>query len=77
MTTKTNITPEISAHFKALSSGQYDNFCLMSCFLNGVPTSAICVANQDPQDPEMVNIVPLFVAITDGMVLTDHEGREA
>lgn len=34
---KTNITLEHRAAFNALLSGQYSNFALLSCFVNGQP----------------------------------------
>jgi len=73
--TKTNITPEMSDAFQAMTSGVFNNFCLMSCFMNGEPTSAICVADEAPDG--MVRVTPLFVAVTPSMTLTDHEGRQA
>ena len=37
----TNITAEHRASFEALASGDYGNFGLFSCFLNGEPATAI------------------------------------
>lgn len=68
----TNITPEIVAQFEALASGRFDNFALMSCFVNGEPTAAICAVNGSGDD---IQISPMFVAITPGMVLEDHDGN--
>lgn len=67
----TNITAEQRATFEALVSGDYDNFALFSCFLGGEPAAAIVVVNRDGTD---YTITPLFVAVTPGMVLTDHHG---
>lgn len=72
--TDTNITPELRAQFDALSSGNYSNFALFSCFVNGQPAAAIVAVNEDGGE---YNITPLFVSITEGMTLTDHEGVEA
>lgn len=69
----TNITPALKKHFDALSSGEYSNFALFSCFVDGEPSAAIVVVNEDG---EGVTIRPLFVAVTPGMMLTDHEGEE-
>jgi hypothetical protein len=68
----TNITKEHRAAFEALISAGYDNFALFSCFVDGEPAAAIVAVNRDGED---YNISPLFVALTPGMVLTDHDGR--
>lgn len=68
----TNITAEHRAAFEALTSGEFSNFALFSCFVNGAPAAAITAVNY--QDGGAYVITPLFVSITDGMVLTDHEG---
>lgn len=69
----TNITKEHQSAFEALTSGEYGNFALFSCFVNGEPTSAIVAINQDGEEYAMS---PLFVAVTPGMRLTDHDGVE-
>ena len=69
----TNITPEHRAAFEALTCGQYQNFALFSCFVNGDPATAIAAINEDG---EVVTITPLFVSLTGSMRLTDHEGAE-
>jgi len=68
----TTNTPDHRAAFEALISGEYDNFALFSCFVGGEPASAIVAVNRDGED---YTITPLFVAVTPGMVLTDHDGR--
>lgn len=68
----TNITDEHRAAFEALTSGEYSNFALFSCFVAGEPAAAIVAVNRNGED---YTIRPLFVAITPGMVLTDHDGR--
>ena len=70
----TNIKPEHKAAFEALSSGDYGNFALFSCFLNGEPAAAIVAINQDGGE---YRIAPLFVSVTASMVLTDHDGKAA
>ena len=77
----TNITEEHRCAFEALTSGRFDNFCLVSCFVDGEATAAIATVNavppaQDGGDPEFL-ISPLFVCPTAAMTLTDHDGREA
>ena len=67
----TNITAEHRAAFEALASGDYGNFALFSCFVNGEPAAAIVAVNRDGEE---YTISPLFVAVTPGMILTDHEG---
>lgn len=71
---KTNITPELKDLFTALTSGEYSNFALVSCFVDGEPASAIVVARRN--EDELVEIKSVFVSITPGMVLTDHDGNE-
>ncbi len=67
----TNITAEHRAAFEALVSGEYDNFALFSCFIANEPAVAIVAINRDGEE---YTIRPLFVAITPGMVLIDHDG---
>ncbi|KAA5604017.1 hypothetical protein F1188_18130 [Roseospira marina] len=69
----TNITPAHQDAFEALTSGDYDNLALFSCFVNGQPASAIVAITPD-EDGNTVNIQPLFVSLTPDMVLTDHDG---
>ena len=73
MSAETNITRETRAAFEAIASGDYRNFALFSCFVNGEPASAIVAVNEDGADFE---ITPLFVSVTPGMILTDHDGAE-
>lgn len=68
----TNIQPHHQEAFDALVSGEYDNFALFSCFMNGQPTCAISSITKDENN--MYLITPLFVAVTEDMVLTDHDG---
>jgi hypothetical protein len=68
----TNITAEHRAAFEALTSAHFQNFALFSCFVGGEPAAAIVAVNRDGED---YTITPLFVALTPGMVLTDHDGR--
>ncbi len=70
----TNITPEHQRAFEALTSGDFQNFALVSCFADGAPAAAICAVNREGED---YCIHPLFVSVTDTMRLTDHDGREA
>jgi hypothetical protein len=73
--TTTHITEAHRAQFQALTSGEYRNFALFSCFLDSEPTAAI-VAVRESEDGA-VAITPLFVAVTDAMLarLTDHDGH--
>ena len=77
----TNITEDHRRAFEALTSGRFDNFCLVSCFVDGEPTAAIAAVNvtppaEDGGEPEYL-INPLFVCPTRAMTLTDHDGRQA
>ena len=69
---QTNITPGHRSIFNALTSGKYSNFALFSCFIDGAPAAAIVAINADG---EAYTVQPLFVSVTETMVLTDHEGR--
>jgi hypothetical protein len=70
----TNITRNHRNAFEALTSGRYDNFALFSCFVGGEPAVAIVTVNED--GPGYV-VQPLFVSVTAGMALTDHDGVAA
>ena len=70
----TNITADHRAAFKALTSGDYANFALFSCFVNGEPAAAIVAVNQDGGE---YAITPLFVSVTPSLTLTDHDGQSA
>lgn len=67
----TNITDEHRRAFEALTSSDFNNFALFSCFLNGTPTAAIVAVTNDDGN---YLIQPLFVGVTDDMRLTDHDG---
>jgi hypothetical protein len=70
----TNITEAHRLSFNALCSGEYENFALLSCVVNGEPASAIVVVHEDGAG---YRIEPLFVSVTEGMTITDHGGVEA
>jgi hypothetical protein len=70
----TNITAEHRAAFEALTSGDYANFALFSCFVNGDPVAAIVAVNRDGDG---YAITPLFVSVTPSLTLTDHDGQSA
>ena len=68
----TNITADHRAAFEALTSGDYANFALFSCFVSGEPAAAIAAVNRDGDG---YVVTPLFVSVTPSLTLTDHEGR--
>lgn len=70
---QTNITEAHKKAFEALKSGN-PNFALVSCFFNKEPTAAIAYIGEDNDE---ISIFPLFIAITDKMKITDHDGVEA
>ena len=70
----TNITAHHRAAFEALFSGDYANFALFSCFVNGEPAAAIVAINRDGDG---YAITPLFVGVTPSLTLTDHDGQSA
>jgi hypothetical protein len=71
----TNITPEMREHFAALTNGPRDDYGLYSCYVNGVPSAAICKVERAGR--KGFYITPLFVAVTATMVLTNHDGQVA
>ena len=77
----TNITKDHRRAFEALTSGRFNNFCLVLCFVDGEATAAIAAVTVNPptadgREPEYL-ISPLFICPTAAMTLTDHEGCEA
>jgi hypothetical protein len=64
----TNITADQRAAFEALTSGDYANFALFSCFANGEPAAAIVGVNRDGDG---CFIKPLFVSVTPVLVFED------
>jgi hypothetical protein len=70
----TNIRPDHISAFEALTSGEQSNFALFSCFIGGQPAAAIVAVTPEGDDYQ---ITPLFVSVTDDMVLTDHAGVPA
>ena len=77
----TNITDEHKHVFEALKRGEYRNFALFSCFVNGEPAAAITTVlptpPEAPDDEPGYLIRPFFVSVTPTMRLTDHDGRAA
>ena len=69
-----NIRPEHVSAFEALTSGEHSNFALFSCFTGGEPAAAIVAVTPEGDDYQ---ITPLFVSVTNDMVLTDHDGVPA
>jgi hypothetical protein len=69
----TNIAGNHRAVFEALTSGEYDNFALFSCFVDREPATAIVAVNRHGDD---YLVTPLFVSVTDDMTITDHHGCE-
>jgi hypothetical protein len=70
-----NITEKHQRDFNALVSGKYDSFALFSCFINGEPGAVIVTVVEQPNGKWLIQ--PLFVAVTEAMVITDHDGVEA
>lgn len=73
----TNIRPDHVSAFEALTSGDYQNFALFSCFVNGAPASAIVAITPPTDECGEYLMTPLFVTVTPGMALTDHDGTPA
>ncbi len=72
----THIRPDHVSAFEALTSGAHDNFALFSCYIDGAPGVAIVAVTPPAQADDDYRITPLFVSVTDGMILTDHDGIE-
>ena len=73
----TNIRPDHVSAFEALTSGDYRNFALFSCFEYGAPASAIVAVTPPTDECGEYLITPLFVSVTPDMALTDHDGGAA
>jgi hypothetical protein len=58
--------------FEALTSGDYANFALVSCFVNGEPAAPICAVNRQAI---AASLAPLFVRLTPSLELTGLDGR--
>lgn len=77
----TNIQPWHRTAFDALVCGESQGMALFSCFMNGEPTAAIvnitrCGEAEDASSADDFRIIPMFVAVTPGMKLTNHENEE-
>ena len=73
----THISPDHISAFEALTSGRFANFALFSCFVNGTPAAAIVSVTRTDDPNSEVQITPLFVSVTEAMMVTDHEGVPA
>ena len=73
MKLSTEVILAYSHAFERLSSGQYDNFRLMPCRVNGEPSLLIIALH--PGEDDVIIAQPLFVAITPRMVISDEDGR--
>ena len=69
----TNITSDHCAAFEALISGDYANFALFSCLVNGEPAGIVAVN----RDGDGYFIKPLSVSVTPSITLTGHDGKPA
>ena len=77
----TNITDEHRRASEAFTSGNYENFHLFSCEVNGHPAAAIAAvtvhaSSGQPGENDYI-VTPLFVSLGPGITLLDHDGREA
>ena len=70
----TNILQEHKDAFDALRSTEFTNFALFSCFVNGEPAAAIVAVNEKGEE---YDITPLFVSVTPGMSIKNHDDEEA
>ncbi|MDE0459651.1 MAG: hypothetical protein OXI15_20370 [Chromatiales bacterium] len=77
----TNITEEHRRVFDALTGGPPGRFCLFSCFCGGEPAAAIASVTVCPPEDDIGEaeyVIPLlFISLTPGMTLTDHNGTTA
>ena len=58
------ITDADSATFEAVTSGQYGNFALLSCQLDGDPVTVVCAL---VSAGGTVDVHPLYIAVTDAL----------
>ncbi len=75
-----NISEPHRRAFEALTSREHHNFALLH-FVDKCPAAAtIAVNGYPPEDGDSENeyrVTPLCVSVTDGIVLTAHDGWEA
>ena len=75
----TNLTEDCKRAFAALRSGDVANVCPFSRFVNGESAAAVSAVTPRPSDTgdaDCYRIQPLFVSVTPGMRLADHDGCE-
>jgi hypothetical protein len=72
---KSNITAGHVRAFHAITSQLYDNITLWSCCINGDPGVAIVMVEHVGEGK--VAVMPLFVAITEGMKLSFDDETES
>lgn len=60
--------------FEALASGRFDNFKLWPCQVNGEDSLEVVALHSGDDDGTIV-VQPLFVAITEGMVIVHDKRR--
>ena len=79
----TNITEKLQAQFDFIISAPHNpesvrageqNVALFSCFVNGEPAAAIVMIERCADGTFAIE--PLFVSVTPGMVIVDHDGLE-
>jgi hypothetical protein len=70
----TNITADHRVAFEALVSGDYANFALFSCFVNGEPAAAIVAVNRDGRRV-CHHAAVRQRQVTPSLTLTDHDGQ--
>ena len=70
-----NITPGHVRAFQAIRSQLYDNITLASCTINGEPGVAIVMMEHAGEGA--LAVMPLFVAITEGMEIDFPGARES
>jgi hypothetical protein len=75
MSNSSNITPGHVRVFQAVRSQLYDNITLASCTINGEPGVAIVMVDMVGENKAAV--MPLFVAITQGMEIDFPGQRES
>ncbi len=73
----TNIRKDHVSAFDALTSGHYENLALFSCFVIGAPAPAIVAVTPLTDKGGEYVITPLFVSVTETMVVTNHDGTPA
>lgn len=61
--------------FQCLFDNDYtDRLALVRCYLDGVPTTTVCLVDHNPVDGDFM-LTPLYIGVTDQMDLRGPDGQ--